>query len=102
MTRSDGSTTTRRRAKAKRPAAGDALALPIVLTWAVAQLGVIVLKLPTVVWIAPGLVAAILSLLVGRGRESVVYLWVAAMFAVLFLLAGEPGAPGSPGAPAVP
>jgi len=111
MTRSDSSATTRtpatrtpatnRRPADRRPAAkpnapGDALALPIVLTWAVAQLGVIVLKLPTVVWIAPALVAAMLSLLVGRRRESVVYLWVAAMFCVLFLLAGEPGEPAVP------
>jgi hypothetical protein len=111
MTRSDSSATTRtpatrppaanRRPADRRPAAkpnapGDALALPIVLTWAVAQLGVIVLKLPTVVWIAPALVAAVLSLLVGRRRESVVYLWVAAMFCVLFLLAGEPGEPAVP------
>ena len=111
MTRSDSSATTRtpatrpaaakRRPADRRPAAkpnapGDALALPIVLTWAVAQLGVIVLKLPTVVWIAPALVAAVLSLLVGRRRESVVYLWVAAMFCVLFLLASEPGEPAVP------
>ena len=65
---------------------GDAVALPIVLTWAVAQLAVIIVAAPTVTWIAPALVAAILSLVVGRRRECVVYLWVAAMFLVLHLL----------------
>ena len=68
---------------------GDAVALPIVLTWGVAQLFVIVAALPTVTWIAPGLVAAALSLMVGRRRESIVYLWVAAMFFVLYLLTGD-------------
>jgi hypothetical protein len=68
---------------------GDAVALPIVLTWGVAQLFVIAAALPTVVWIAPGLVAAVLSLVVGRRRESIVYLWVAAMFFILYLLTGD-------------
>ena len=78
---------------AKKPRhrhAGDALALPIVLTWAVAQLAVIVAKTPGSVWIAPGLVAAVLSLMVGRRREAIVYLWVAAMFFILFMLTGDP------------
>lgn len=79
-----------RAAKKPRGHVGDALALPIVLTWAVAQLAVIVVKAPTSVWIAPGLIAAILSLLVGRRREAIVYIWVAAMFFILFLLTGNP------------
>lgn len=73
--------------KAGQP--GDAVALPIVLTWAIAQLFVIIAALPTVTWIAPGLIAAAFSLMVGRRRESIVYLWVAVMFFVLFLLTGD-------------
>lgn len=76
-----------------RRSAGDALALPVCLTWAVAQLGAIALGLPTAVWAAPGLIAGVLSLMLRRRRESLVYFWVGALFFLLFMLTGDPFGP---------
>ena len=73
--------------------AGDTLALPVCLTWAVAQLGAIALGLPTAAWAAPGLIAGVLSLMLLRRRESIVYFWVAALFFLLFMLTGDPFGP---------
>ena len=83
----------RGRTATHRRAAGDALALPVSLTWAVAQLAAIGLGLPTAAWAAPGLIAGVLSLMLVRRRESIVYFWVAALFFLLFMLTGDPFGP---------
>ena len=80
----------RERISRPRRSAGDTLALPVCLTWAVAQLAAIAYALPTAAWAVPGLIAGVLSLLLGRRRESIVYFWVALLFFVLFMLTGDP------------
>jgi len=80
----------RERIVRQRRSAGDVLALPVCLTWAVAQLAAIAFALPTAAWAAPGLVAGVLSLMLRRRRESIVYFWVAVLFFVLFMLTGDP------------
>lgn len=80
----------RERTVRQRRSTGDALALPVCLTWAVAQLAAIAFALPTAAWAAPGLVAGVLSLMLRRRRESIVYFWVAALFFLLFMLTGDP------------
>lgn len=69
----------------RRPVVG-ALALPACLTWGVAQLGALAAdgRLGR-----SGLIAGLLSPMLRRRRESIVYFWVAALFYLLFVLTGN-------------